>query len=115
MRAERHARLQHHMTALVLLGTSAVAYATGADAPATDSGRAAFLRPVAVVVAGADHPHLFTPYPEGAPPDLPADHLHPAVYPDVDDGAAALSDVVPRGTRVGCDEVPLTHGRALAG
>src|SRR5262245_12580843 len=120
MRAERHARLQHHMTAqgvdaLVLLGTSAVAYATGADAPATDSGRAAFLRPVAVVVAGADHPHLFTPYPEGAPPDLPADHLHPAVYPDVDDGAAALSDVVPRGARVGCDEVPHPLGRALAG
>jgi Xaa-Pro aminopeptidase len=124
MRTERHARLQHHMAAqgvdgLVLLGTSAVAYATGADAPATDSGRAALLRPVAVVIAGAEHPHVFTPYPEGAPPDLPADHLHPAAYPDLDDGAealaAALRDLVPAGARLGCDEVPHPLGRALGG
>jgi Xaa-Pro aminopeptidase len=124
MRTERHARLQQHMAAhgvdaLLLLGTTAVAYATGADVPATDSGRAAFVRPVAVVVAGATHPHLFTPYPEGSPPDLPADHLHPAAYPDLDDGAgalaAALADLVQAGGRLGCDEVPHPLGRALAG
>ena len=64
------------------IGTSAVAYATGADAPGCDSGRAALLRPVAVVVAGDPSPHLFTPYPEGAPPELPGDHLHPVVGVD---------------------------------
>ena len=124
MRAERHAKLQAQLAAqsldgLVLLGTSAVAYATGADAPACDSGRAALLRPVAVVVAGAAHPHLFTPYPEGAPPELPAGHLHPAVHPDLDDGAALLADhlrdLFGGGARLGCDEVPHPLGRALTG
>lgn len=124
MRTERHAKVQHQLAdqgldGLVLLGTSAVAYATGADIPACDSGRAALLRTVAVVVAGAEHPHLFTPYPEGAPPDLPADHLHPAVVPDVDDGAAALASelraLFADDARLGCDEVPHPLARAVAG
>lgn len=124
MRAERHAKLQEQLAAqgldgLVLLGTSAVAHATGAGAPACDSGRAALLRPVAVVVAGAGHPHLFTPYPEGAPPELPAGNLHPPVYPDLDDGAAVLAghlrELFGGGARLGCDELPHPLGRALAG
>jgi Xaa-Pro dipeptidase len=124
MRTERHAKLQHQLAdqgldGLLLLGTSAVAYATGADTPGCDSGRAALLRTVAVVVAGAEHPHLFTPYPEGAPPELPADHLHPAVVPDVDDGAAALAGelraLFADDARLGCDEVPHPLARALAG
>lgn len=123
MRRDRHAKLQAQLAAqgldgLLLLGTSAVAYATGADAPGCDSGRAALLRSVAVVVAGADAPHLFTPYPEGAPPELPADHLHPAVVPDLDDGAAELVATLHdlfAGTsrRLGCDELPHALGRAL--
>ena len=124
MRAERHARLQRQLVdqgldGLLLLGTSAVAYATGADAPACDSGRAALLRAVAVVVAGADHPHLFTPYPEGAPPELPPDHLHPAVLPDLDDGAEALAtalrELFAGDATLGCDEVPHPLARALGG
>src|SRR5215204_1226338 len=64
MRVERHGKLQHQLAdqgldGLLLLGTSAVAYATGAESPACDSGRAALLRTVAVVVAGAQHPLLF--------------------------------------------------------
>ena len=113
MAVERHARLQRQLAeqgvdGLLLLGTSAVAYATGAAAPGCDSGRAALHRQAALVVAGADHPHLFTPWPEGAPPGLPADHLHPAAVPDLDDGAAALAaavrDLVPGGATLGCDE-----------
>jgi Xaa-Pro aminopeptidase len=124
MRAERHARLQARLAeqgldGLVLLGTSAVAYATGADAPGCDSGRAALVRAVAVVVAGAAHPHLFTPFPEGAPAELPADHLHPAAVPDLDDGADALASelraLFAEGATVGCDEVPHALGRALTG
>jgi Xaa-Pro aminopeptidase len=124
MRAERHAKLQRLLAdqgldGLLLLGTSAVAYATGADAPGCDSGRAALLRTVAVVVAGAGHPHLFTPYPEGAPAELPADHLHPAAVPDVDDGAADLARelraLFAGGAVLGCDEVPHPLARALAG
>jgi Xaa-Pro dipeptidase len=124
MRAERHARLQDQLApqgldGLVLLGTSAVAYATGAGTPGCDSSRAALLRAVAVVVAGDEHPHLFTPWPEGAPPELPGDHLHPAAVPDLDDGAAALAaalgDLFRGGSRLGCDEVPHPLARALEG
>lgn len=124
MRAERHARLQEQLArlgidGLVLLGTSAVAYATGAEAPGSDSGRAALLRSVAVLVAGAGHPHLFTPYPEGAPPELPADHLHAGPFPDLDDGAAAfageLRELFDSGARLACDEVPHPLARALDG
>jgi Xaa-Pro dipeptidase len=122
MRAERHAKLQDQLAAqgldgLLLLGTSAVSYATGADAPACDSGRAALLRAVAVVVAGADHPWLFTPWPEGAPPELPPDHVGPAAVPDTDDGAAALvatlAGLSPGSARLACDEVPHPLARAL--
>jgi Xaa-Pro aminopeptidase len=122
MRRDRHDKLQTQLVAqgldgLVLLGTSAVAYATGADAPGSDSGRAALLRSVAVVVAGADAPHLFTPYPEGAPPELPADHLHPAVVPDLDDGATALAttlrELFAGSARLGLDELPHALQRAL--
>ena len=122
MRAERHAKLQDQLAAqgldgLLLLGTSAVSYATGADAPACDSSRAALLRAVAVVVAGADHPWLFTPWPEGAPPELPPDHVGPAAVPDTDDGAAALvatlAGLFPGSARLACDEVPHPLARAL--
>jgi len=122
MRAERHAKLQRHLAdqgigGLLLLGTSAVAYATGADVPGCDSGRAALLRTVGVVVAGTDQPHLFTPYPEGAPHELPADHVHAGAVPDVDDGAAALATTVqkliPADATLACDEVPHPLGRAL--
>jgi Xaa-Pro dipeptidase len=128
MRRERHAKLQEGLAAggldgLLLLGTSPVTYATGAAAPTADSARSALLRPVALVVDGGDHPHLFTPYPEGAPPELPADHVHGPVMPDLDDGAAVLAGVVRElcgpadgGTgplRLGVDEVPHPLARAL--
>lgn len=124
MRRQRHARLQEQVEAqgldgLILLGTSAVAYATGARAPGVDSGRASLWRPVAVVVRGADAPHLFTPYPEGAPPELPADHLHGALYPELDEGipamAAALAELVAPGARVGADELTHPMARGLDG
>src|SRR5579864_7190977 len=117
MRRERMARLQEQLSAqglagLVLLQPSAVSYASGAHFPAGDGGRAALFRPVVVVVAGDDAPHLFTPYPEGAPPDLVADHLHGPAFPDLASGAssasvlaAAVRDLVPQG-RVAFDEVP---------
>ncbi|HEY2430057.1 MAG TPA: Xaa-Pro peptidase family protein [Acidimicrobiales bacterium] len=124
MRRQRQAKLQSQLAAqgldgLLLLGTSAVAYATGALMPGVDSGRAALLRPVAVVVAGDGTPHLFTPYPEGAPPELPADHLHGPLYPDLDDGApavaAAVAELFGAGARLGLDELPHPLGRALSG
>lgn len=97
MRQARHHKLQRELereglAGLVLGGTNAVAYAAGLRLPAMDSGRAALMRSMAIIATGDPTPHLFTPFPEAAPPDLPADHLHPALYPDID--AAALDDAV---------------------
>jgi len=124
MRADRHERLQAELErqgvdGLLLLGTGNVAYATGAMAPGADSGRASLLRPVALVVRGDPAPHLFTPYPEGAPPELPADHLHRPLWPDLDEGAAlvaaALGELLPRGARLATDEQPHPILGATAG
>jgi Xaa-Pro aminopeptidase len=99
---------------MVLLGTSAVSYATGAAAPGADSSRAELFRPVAIVVRGDPAPHLFTPYPDGAPDELPADHLHDPLYPDVESGGVrvrdALTQLVDPRARVVVDEV--THPMA---
>jgi Xaa-Pro dipeptidase len=113
MRRERFERLQHQLEAqgvdgLVLLGSSSVAYATGAAAPAQDGDRAALFRAVAVVAKGDTAPHLYTLYADGVPSELPEDHLHAPLFPDLDDGieafAAALVDHFPRGARVGVDD-----------
>lgn len=113
MRRERFERLQAQLEAqgvdgLVLLGSSSVAYATGAAAPAEDGDRAALFRPVAVVVKGDSAPHLYTLYADGAPTDLPAHHLHGPLLPDLDDGiemfAKTLADHFRPGARVGVDD-----------
>jgi Xaa-Pro dipeptidase len=120
MRRDRMAKLQQAMDdnqldGLLLFTSGATAYATGAAVQGADSGRAALFRNVAAVVRGDPAPHLFTPYPEGAPPELPADHLHPPLYPDADGAearlAGAVAEVFGAGARVGVDEQPW----ALAG
>lgn len=121
MRADRRAKLQEQLAAqgvdgLVLLGTSNVAYATGAEAPGCDSGRAALFRSVAVLLAGADRPHLFTPYPQGAPDDV---DLHEPLFPDLDEGATQLGEqlraLFDGSARVAVDELPHPLARALDG
>jgi Xaa-Pro dipeptidase len=113
MRKERFERLQRQLDTqgvdgLVLLGSSSVAYATGAATPAQDGDRAALFRPVAVVVKGDSAPHLYTPFTDGAPPELADDHLHGPLFPDLDDGieefAKVLADHFPAGARVGVDD-----------
>jgi Xaa-Pro aminopeptidase len=90
MRRERHARLQAEMAsqgagAMLLLGGANVSYATGALTLAAEEGRASHERACALVVAGADAPHLFTPFPEGAPPEA---RVHPPLYPELEEGVA---------------------------
>jgi Xaa-Pro aminopeptidase len=112
MRRERFQKLQDQLDAqgvdgLVLLGSSSVAYATGAAEPAQDGDRAALFRAVAVVVRGESAPHLYTLYVDGAPADLPDGHLHGPLFPDLDDGieqfAEAVADHFGPGTRIGID------------
>jgi Xaa-Pro dipeptidase len=119
MRRERHRRLVSEMQgqgfdALILLGGSNVSYATGARVMGSDFGRAAYHRPVAVVLATDEEgPHLFTPFPEGAPPDLPDDHVHGHVPVDspgrVELAARRIADVLGEASRgsIGIDEYSL--------
>jgi Xaa-Pro aminopeptidase len=115
MQRERGARLRSLMAekgidAMVLLGNSNVTYATGSSWPLSDAGRGNVERPVAVVIADDDQPHLFTPFREGAA-DLGLDdgHLHGPTYLDVDEGVAAfakvLADLVPPRAVVAFDDV----------
>jgi len=123
MQRDRWAKLRHAMDrqgvdALVLLGNSNVSYATGASWPLGDPGRANVERPVAVVTAGDDRPHLFAPFPELVAPDLglPEDHVHGPVYLEFDEGARSfattLADLVPAGGKVAVDELPGSVRRA---
>src|SRR5262245_41465768 len=95
MRAARTARLHTEMAdqgvdALLLLGNNNVQYATGAWSPTSDASRACQFRPVALLRIG-EAPHVFTPYTEGVPAELPTDHVHGPLYPEVDEGVAELA------------------------
>jgi Xaa-Pro dipeptidase len=122
MRRERFARLQDQLDGqgvdgLILLGSSSVAYATGAAEPGQDGDRAALFRTVAVVVKGDSAPHLYTMYGDGVPDDLPDDHVHGPLFPDLDDGievfAAAIGDHFAPGARIGIDHQTHPVLRAL--
>ena len=115
MQRERMERMrgimgQQGRDALVLLGNTNVAYATGAIWPLADSGRANFEQPVAVVLADDEWPHLFTPMREDdrLRTALPADHVHGPVYLDFDEGvqlfAAQLADLVSDHAVIAMDE-----------
>jgi Xaa-Pro dipeptidase len=113
MRVARFQRLQDQLDAqdidgVVLLGSSSLAYATGAAMPAQDGDHAALFRPVAVVVKGDSAPHLYTLQADGIPEDLPDDHRHGPLFPDLDDGIGAFADAVSAhfspGARIGVDD-----------
>ena len=101
------------LDALLLLGNTNVVYSTGAIWPLADAGRANFEQPVAVVLADDEWPHLFSHARDDV--DLPADHLHPPVHLDFDEGVAAfvaqLRDLVPAGAALAVDEWTHAMGR----
>ncbi|MEX2256296.1 MAG: M24 family metallopeptidase [Acidimicrobiia bacterium] len=123
MRRERHARLVDAMRetgldAVLLLGQSNVGYATGARVVAADQARAIHRRPVALVTADGDPAHLWTWYPEGAPPDLPERNVHAGVSLESETGARALLDEVatwaPPRVRLAVDELTMPVRAVLA-
>lgn len=96
MRRERTARLRGAMQregldALLLLTSGSVLYATGAWMPAVDNGRATHQRVAALLLRDEEAPHLFTPWAEGAPPELPPGNLHPPLWPESDAGVDELA------------------------
>lgn len=123
MRRQVGARLQAAMAdqgvdALVLLGNGSVMYATGTAWPLADAGLSHVERPVAIVLAGDEHPHLFLPFREGAAmeSELPDDHLHGPVYLEFDEGVAefakVLAGLVPTGATIATDELTGAMRRA---
>jgi Xaa-Pro dipeptidase len=123
MRRETGARLRTAMAdrgvdAMILLGNNAVVYATGTSWPLGDAGLSYVERPVAVVLANDEWPHLFLPFREGAAheSELPADHLHGPVYLEFDEGVAdfaqVLADLIPAGATIAVDEFTGAMSRA---
>jgi Xaa-Pro dipeptidase len=119
----RNARLRAAMAAsgvdvLVLLVPGNVGYATGATWPLSDAGRANIERPVAVVVAGDETPHLFARLPEEAAAELQlaADHVHDPVYLDFDEGVERfvkiLADLAAGGATLAVDDLTGAMHRA---
>lgn len=115
MRRERTQRVRDAMRdqgidVLLLLGNSNVTYATGVVWPLADGGRGTFERPVAVVLADDEFPHLFFPFREddSVRSLLPPDHLHGPAYLDLDEGVEAfvplLRDLIPADAVVAMDE-----------
>jgi Xaa-Pro dipeptidase len=104
--------------ALILLGNGNVVYATGASWPLLDAGLSHVERPVAIVLAGDEHPHLFMPFREGASSEseiLP-DHLHPPLFLEFDEGVdhfvRVVAELVPAGATVAVDELTGAMRRA---
>lgn len=114
----RAAMANNGVDALILLGNGNVVYATGASWPLLDAGLSHVERPVAIVLADDEHPHLFMPFREGSAfeTEIPADHLHGPLYLEFDEGvehfAGALADLVPAGATVAVDELTGAMRRA---
>ena len=116
MRSETGARLRsamvdHGVDALILLMNGNVQYATGVSWPLLDAGLSHVERPVAVVLADDEHPHLFLPFRSGASsePPVPHDHLHGPVYLEFDSGVAdfarQLAGLIAPGATIAVDEL----------
>ncbi|MDZ7884205.1 MAG: Xaa-Pro peptidase family protein [Mycobacterium sp.] len=123
MRRETSTRLHAAMAdqgvdALVLLGNSNVMYATGISWPLADAGLSHIERPVAIVLADDEYPHLFLPFREGAvdETELPEDHRNGPIYLEFDEGvdqfAGILAGLVPAGATIGVDELTGSMRRA---
>ena len=104
--------------ALVLLGNGNVVYATGASWPLLDAGLSHVERPVAIVLADDEHPHLYMPFREGSAFDteVPDDHVHGPLYLEFDEGVEhfgkVLSGLVPSGASIAVDELTGAMRRA---
>jgi Xaa-Pro dipeptidase len=111
---------QKGVDALVLLGNGNVVYSTGISWPLLDAGLSHVERPVAIVLADDEHPHLFMPLREGSASEceVPADHIHGPLYLEFDEGvehfAKVLADLVPAGATVAVDELTGAMRRAQA-
>ena len=114
----RESMREKGVDALVLLGNGNVVYVTAASWPLLDAGLSHVERPIAVVLADDEHPHLYMPFREGSSfeSELPADHVHGPLYLEFDEGvqhfATILANLVPVGALVAVDELTGAMRRA---
>jgi Xaa-Pro aminopeptidase len=112
----RSAMAERGIDALILLMNNNVVYATGASWPLLDAGLSHVERPVAIMLADDEHPHLFMPFRAGAASHLPVDHVHGPLYPESDEGVElfgkVLADLIPTGATVAVDEMTCAMLRA---
>jgi Xaa-Pro dipeptidase len=114
----RIAMADNGVDALILLMNDSVVYATGTSWPVLDAGLSHVERPVAIVLATDEDPHLFLPFREGTASEsqLPADHLHGPLYPELDEGvehfARIIAELIPSGANVAVDEMTGAMRRA---
>jgi Xaa-Pro aminopeptidase len=114
----RSAMADNGVDALILLGNGNVVYATGASWPLLDAGLSHVERPVAIVLAGDEHPHLFMPFRQGASSEseIPPDHLHPPLFLEFDEGvdhfARVVAELIPAAATVAVDELTGAMRRA---
>jgi Xaa-Pro dipeptidase len=107
----RSAMADNGVDALMLLGNGNVVYATGASWPLLDAGLSHVERPVALVLTGDEHPHLFMPFREGASSEsqIPPDHIHPPLFLEFDEGvehfARVVAELIPIGATIAVDEL----------
>ena len=101
MYRECGARLRNSMKdkgvdALVLIGNGNVVYATGASWRLLDAGLSHVERPVAIVLADDEHPHLFMPLREGSVSEceVPTDHVHGPLYLEFNEGVEHFAKVL---------------------
>jgi Xaa-Pro aminopeptidase len=71
-----------------------VQYAVGANAMTADASHAHTEPLITVVPTNGSLPHVFTPYQEGVPAEIPADHVHPTIYTDFEEGVDQLGSVM---------------------
>ncbi len=119
LRRDRIAKIDAAMHAagidtLVLCGQQNVSYAAGARVPAADHVRASWWRAVAVLERGAPWPHLYTDFPEGAPPEIPDEFLHRAIEVETVAGASDLAGRL-GADRLAIDDASVPLWRALEG
>ena len=93
MRSETGARLRsamadHGVDALILLMNGYVQYATGVSWPLLDAGLSHVERPVAVVLADDEHPHLFMPFRSGASSEPPVPARPSCTAPSISNSTA---------------------------
>ena len=114
----RSAMADHGVDALILLMNDNVVYATGASWQVLDAGLSHVERPVAIVLATDEHPHLFIPFRGGAASEsqVPAEQLHDALSLEFDQGveqfARVIGELIPPGADVAVDEMTGAMRRA---